>query len=67
MSYLWRENMETVVVDKENQYLRLLVRTVPEVLWKGNKKAEDALIRLLAQCFSDGVEFGRDGRVEVAL
>jgi hypothetical protein len=59
--------METVVVDKENQYLRLLVRTVPEVLWKGNKKAEDALIRLLAQCFSDGVEFGRDGRVEVAL
>jgi hypothetical protein len=59
--------METVVVDKENQYLRLLVRTVPEVLWKGNKKAEDALIRLLAQCFSDGVEFGRDGRVEVVL
>jgi hypothetical protein len=59
--------METVVVDKENQYLRLLVRTVPEVLYKGNKKAEDALIRLLAQCFSDGVEFGRDGRVEVAL
>ena len=59
--------METVVVDKESQYLRLLVRTVPEVLYKGNKKAEDALIRLLAQCFSDGVEFGRDGRVEVAL
>jgi hypothetical protein len=59
--------METVVVDKENQYLRLLVRTVPEVLYKGNKKAEDALIRLLAQCFSDGVEFGRDGRVEVVL
>ena len=59
--------METVVVDKENQYLRLLVRTVPQALWKGNKKAEDALIRLLAQCFSDGVEFGRDGRVEVAL
>jgi hypothetical protein len=59
--------METVVVDKENQYLRLLVRTVPEVLWKGNKKAEDALIRLLAQCFSDGVELGKSGKVEVAL
>jgi hypothetical protein len=59
--------METVVVDKENQYLRMLVRAVPQALWKGNKKAEDALIRLLAQCFSDGVEFGRDGRVEVAL
>jgi hypothetical protein len=59
--------METVVVDKENQYLRLLVRTVPEVLYKGNKKAEDALIRLLAQCFSDGVEFGKSGKVEVVL
>jgi hypothetical protein len=56
-----------VTIEKYNDFLRLLVRTVPEVLYKGNKKAEDALIRLLAQCFSDGVEFGRDGRVEVAL
>ena len=59
--------METVVVDKENQYLRMLVRAIPNAMHKGNKKAEDALIRLLAQCFSDGVEFGRDGKVEVAL
>jgi uncharacterized protein YggU (UPF0235/DUF167 family) len=56
-----------VTVEKYNDFLRLLVRAVPNALYKGNKKAEDALIRLLAQCFSDGVEFGRDGKVEVAL
>ena len=59
--------MDSVVVDEREQYLKLIIRTVPEVLFKGNKKAEDALVHLCMKCFTDGVTFGELGKIEVEL
>lgn len=58
---------EYITVEEYNQYLRLLVRLVPDVLYKGNKKAEQALIRLCMECFEHGIEFEKNGKLKVVV
>lgn len=58
---------ESLTIEEQKHYLMMMVKLVPEVLYKGNKKAEDALIRLMMEVFNHGVEFGETGKVQVYL
>lgn len=57
--------METIL--KRDDFLKLLVRTVPKILCKDNKEAEQAIIRFAMECFDQGIELERNGKIEIQL
>ena len=58
---------DTITINNEKDYLRTIVRFVPTTLYKGNKEAETAIIRLCVECFEHGMTLQRDKKLEITL
>jgi hypothetical protein len=58
---------ETATITKRDEYLKLLVSTAPKSLSLGIFEAEQAILRLCMECFDQGIELERNGKIEIKL